>query len=42
MDLGIRGKRALVMGSSYGMGNGVARARANGTSPAQFVLALGR
>lgn len=25
MDLGIRGKRALVMGSSYGMGNGVAR-----------------
>jgi 3-oxoacyl-[acyl-carrier protein] reductase len=28
MDLGIRGKRALVMGSSYGMGNGVARALA--------------
>ncbi len=25
MELGIRGKRALVMGSSYGMGNGVAR-----------------
>ena len=25
MDLGIKGKRALVMGSSYGMGNGVAR-----------------
>ena len=28
MDLGIKGKRALVMGSSYGMGNGVARALA--------------
>ena len=28
MDIGIRGKRALVMGSSYGMGNGVARALA--------------
>lgn len=28
MDTGIRGKRALVMGSSYGMGNGVARALA--------------
>lgn len=28
MDLGIRGKRALVMGSSYGIGNGVARALA--------------
>ena len=25
MDLGIKGKRALVMGSSYGMGNGIAR-----------------
>ena len=25
MDLGLKGKRALVMGSSYGMGNGVAR-----------------
>ena len=25
MDLGITGKRALVMGSSYGMGNGIAR-----------------
>ena len=24
MDLGITGKRALVMGSSYGMGNGLA------------------
>ncbi len=28
MDIGIRGKRALVMGSSAGMGNGVARALA--------------
>jgi len=28
MDLGLKGKRALVMGSSYGMGNGVARALA--------------
>lgn len=28
MDIGIKGKRALVMGSSYGMGNGVARALA--------------
>ena len=25
MDLGIKGKRALVMGSSSGMGNGIAR-----------------
>jgi 3-oxoacyl-[acyl-carrier protein] reductase len=25
MDLGLSGKRALVMGSSYGMGNGIAR-----------------
>jgi 3-oxoacyl-[acyl-carrier protein] reductase len=25
MDLGLRGKRALVIGSSYGMGNGIAR-----------------
>ena len=25
MDLGLRGKRALVVGSSYGMGNGIAR-----------------
>jgi 3-oxoacyl-[acyl-carrier protein] reductase len=25
VDLGIKGKRALVMGSSYGMGNGIAR-----------------
>ena len=25
MDLGIKGKRALVMSSSYGMGNGIAR-----------------
>lgn len=28
MDIGIKGKRAFVMGSSYGMGNGVARALA--------------
>ena len=28
MDIGIKGKRALIMGSSYGMGNGVARALA--------------
>ena len=25
MDLGLRGKRALVVGSSYGMGNEIAR-----------------
>lgn len=25
MDLGLKGKRALIMGSSYGMGNGIAR-----------------
>ncbi|MEE8445442.1 MAG: SDR family oxidoreductase [Alphaproteobacteria bacterium] len=29
MDIGIKGKRALVMGSSSGMGNGVARALAS-------------
>ena len=28
MDLGIKGKRALIMGGSYGMGNGIARALA--------------
>ena len=28
MDLGIEGKRALIMGGSYGMGNGIARALA--------------
>ena len=28
MDLGIEDKRALVMGGSYGMGNGIARALA--------------
>ena len=29
MDIGLRGKRALVLGSSAGMGNGVARALAS-------------